>query len=99
MGGRTAGLNDRNGMARRYHWHSSDVKDFVSEPHTAIVGQSQGILMNLVDGNAKLAQSAMLELVQERPEKILSAAKHLRMPAHHEVREKDVDLKRLAALF
>ena len=93
------GLNDRNGMARRYHWHSSDVKDFVSEPHTAIVGQNQGILMNLVDGNAKLAQSAMLELVQERPEKILSAAKHLRMPAHHEVREKDVDLKRLGAVL
>ena len=55
--------------------------------------------MNLVDGNAKLAQSAMLELVQERPEKILSAAKHLRMPAHHEVREKDVDLKRLGAVL
>ena len=93
------GLNDRNGMARRYHWHSATVKDFVSEPHTAIVGQNQGLLMNLVDGNAKQAQSAMLNIVQEQPDKTLSAARHLRMPAHHDVREKDVDLKRLGAVL
>jgi hypothetical protein len=93
------GLNDRNGMARRYHWHSATVKDFVSEPHTAIVGQNQGLLMNLVDGNAKQAQSAMLNIVQEQPDKTLSAVRHLRMPAHHDVREKDVDLKRLGAVL
>ena len=28
------GLNDRSGMARRYHWHSASVRDFVAEPHT-----------------------------------------------------------------
>src|SRR6478672_10579217 len=74
------GLNDQNGMARRYHWHSATVRDFVSEPHTAIFGQNQGILMNLVDNAARPAQSAMLEIVQEKPEKILSVARHLRMP-------------------
>ena len=25
------GLNDRSGMARRYHWHSASVRDFVAE--------------------------------------------------------------------
>ena len=93
------GLNDRNGMARRYHWHSATVKDFVSEPHTAIVGQNQGILMNLVDSAARPAQSAMLEVVQDNPENVLNAARHLRMPVHHEVREKNVDLKRLGAVL
>ena len=93
------GLNDRNGMARRYHWHSATVKDFVSEPHTAIVGQNQGILMNLVDSAARPAQSAMLEIVQDKPENVLNAARHLRMPVHHEVREKNVDLKRLGAVL
>src|SRR5438874_7385658 len=39
------GLNDRTGMARRYHWHSASVRDFVSEPHTAIVGEPQGEIM------------------------------------------------------
>ena len=55
------GLNDRSSMARRYHWHSATVKDFVAEPHTGIVGENQGVIMNLVDGQAKAAQSALLE--------------------------------------
>jgi hypothetical protein len=119
------GLNDLTGMARRYHWHSATVKDFVNEPHTAIVGEHQGVIMNLVDANAKTAQDAMLEIARERPEKILREARslpinartdaldgtreahepaaifsrHLRMPAHHEVRPSNVDLKRLGAVL
>src|ERR671918_3123098 len=86
------GLNDANGMARRYHWHSASVRDFVNEPHTAIVGESQGTIMNLVDANAGRAQSALLEIANEHPDKTLSEARHQRMPAHHEVHAKDVDL-------
>src|SRR5690349_15510191 len=26
------GMNDRSAMARRYHWHSANVRDFVSDP-------------------------------------------------------------------
>src|SRR5881227_1085195 len=54
------GLNDATGMARRYHWHSATVSDFVAEPHTGIVGQHQGTIMNLVDAQARPAQTAML---------------------------------------
>ena len=93
------GLNDRNGMARRYHWHSPSVKDFVTEPHTGIVGENQGTIMNLVDTQAKPVQSALLEIAHERPEKTLQAARHLKLPSHHEVRAKDVDLKRLGAVL
>jgi uncharacterized protein len=93
------GLNDKNGMARRYHWHSASVQDFVQEPHSAIVGENQGTIMNLVDSEAKAAQNAMLELTQEKPEIAINAARYLRMPAHHEVREQNVDLKRLGAVL
>ena len=93
------GLNDRNGLARRYHWHSASVRDFVAEPHTAIFGENQGTIMNLVDAKADRAQTALLEIANERPEKTISAARHLRLPAHHEVRAKDVDLKRLGAVL
>src|SRR5215213_7311375 len=93
------GLNDRNGLARRYHWHSASVRDFVAEPHTAIFGENQGTIMNLVDAKAGPAQSAMLDITHEHPEKTLSEARHLRMPAHHDVREGDVDLKRLGAVL
>lgn len=30
------GMNDANGMARRYHWHSPTLSSFVEEPHTFI---------------------------------------------------------------
>jgi hypothetical protein len=93
------GLNDRSGMARRYHWHSAAVRDFVAEPHTGIVGEPQGMIMNLVDAEAKPAQAAMLEIARELPERTLSAARHLQMPAHHEVRAANVDLKRLGAVL
>jgi hypothetical protein len=93
------GLNDKNGMARRYHWHSASVRDFVQEPHSAIVGESQGTIMNLVDADAKPAQRAMLEITQENPDFALDAARYLRLPAHHEVRAQNVDLKRLAAVL
>lgn len=93
------GLNDRSGMARRYHWLSASVRDFVTEPHTAIVGENQGTIMNLVDAQAKPAQSALLEIAREKPETTLAAARHLRMPVHHDVRAKDIDLKRLGAVL
>src|SRR6185436_16888597 len=86
------GLNDQSGMARRYHWHSATVRDFVADPHTAIFGENQGEIMNLVDAKADRAQNALLEIANEHPEKTIIAALHLRLPAHHDVREKDVDL-------
>ena len=93
------GLNDASGMARRYHWHSPSVRDFVAEPHAAIVGEHQGTIMNLVDAHANRAQAALLEIANEHPAKTITAARHLRLPTHHEVRLKDVDLKRLGAVL
>jgi uncharacterized protein len=93
------GLNDRSSMARRYHWHSASVRDFVTEPHNAIVGEHQGTIMNLVDVQAKPAQTALLDIAQEKPEKTLQAARHLRMPSHHDVRSQTIDLKRLGAVL
>jgi len=93
------GLNDQNGLARRYHWHSASVRDFIAEPHTGIFGENQGTIMNLVDAKAGRAQTALLEMANEPPNKTLIAARHLRMPANHKVHAKDVDLKRLGAVL
>lgn len=93
------GMNDRSGMARRYHWHSASVRDFVTEPHTGIVGKNQGTIMNLVDVQSKPAQAALLNIAREKPERTLRAARRLCMPIHHEVRAANVDLKRLGAVL
>lgn len=96
------GLNENMGTARRYHWHSATVHSFIEEPHTGIVGDSQGVIMNLLDVAAKPAQGAMLELTRQHPDrtlKELSTLRHLTMPRHHEVRAEDIDLKRLGAVL
>jgi hypothetical protein len=93
------GMNAINAMARRYHWHSATIKDFVSEPHRGIVGDNLGTIMNLVDAQAKSAQNAVLETVRERPEVTLASVRKLVMPSHHDVRAADVDLKRLGAVL
>lgn len=93
------GMNDAKGTARRYHWHSTAVRDFTYEPHSAIVGEHQGTIMNLVDHRSKPAQDALLEIAKERPEITLREARHLSMPRHHEVRAANIDLKRLGAVL
>src|SRR5579875_1053365 len=93
------GLNDASGLARRYHWHSSSVRDFTSDPHTAIVGKPEGVILNLVDKRAQAAQSALLTIAADQPDKTLREARQLTMPSHHDVRPQNVDLKRLGAVL
>jgi len=98
------GMNEASRLARRYHWHSATVRDFTSEPHTAIVGEHAGTIMNLVDRDARPAQEALLAITREDPSRTLADAarvhaRHLTMPRHHDVRARDVDEKRLGAVL
>src|SRR6202044_3083264 len=92
------GLNDRAGLARRYHWHSATVRGFTCEPHAAIEGVHQGEIMNLVDAGAGAAQTALIEISHQAPQITLRDLS-LAMPARHDVRTEDVDLKRLGAVL
>ncbi len=93
------GMNEQTKLARRYHWHSPEVTDFVCEPHSAIVGENEGNILNLIDRRAKPAQKALLEISRESPERTLTEVQQLAMPRHHEVRAENVDLKRLGAVL
>lgn len=93
------GMNGAAGTARRYHWHSAAVRDFTSAPHTGIVGEHQGVILNLVDGQAEPARNALLAIAHQPPDATLREVRRLAMPAHHDVRAADVDLKRLGAVL
>jgi len=93
------GMNTGNRLARRYHWHSAAVQDFTCEPHTAIVGEHAGVIRNLVDQHARPAQDAMLAITRDNPDDTIAVARRLTMPAHHDVRPADVDVKRLGAVL
>jgi uncharacterized protein len=93
------GMNEATRLARRYHWHSAAVRDFTSDPHTAIVGTNAGTIQNLVDGRARPAQDALLAIVREDPSATLATVRRLEMPARHEVRAPDVQARRLGAVL
>lgn len=93
------GMNQDCCFARRYHWHSTTVRDFVSDPHAAIAGKPRGEILTLVDARATEARHALLKIAKDPVEASLTEARKLSMPAHHDVRAKDVDLKRLGAVL
>ena len=57
------GMNGARKQARRYHWLSQGLKSFVAEPHAAIEGQGQGVIVNLTDHRASASRRAQVELV------------------------------------
>jgi uncharacterized protein len=93
------GMNPASNLARRYHWHSATVRDCTCEPHSAIVGEHQGTILNLVDERAARAQRVLLDIAEQRLDVSLAQVRKLTMPAHHDVREADVDLQRLGAVL
>jgi hypothetical protein len=93
------GMNAETHLARRYHWHSAKVRDFTAEPHTAIVGKPQGMILNLIDRRAAPAQEALLTIATQPVDNSMAEIRKLTMPSHHDVRAGDVDLKRLGAVL
>src|SRR5215472_14886935 len=57
------GMNGKRRQARRYHWLSEGLKDFVNEPHSAIEGPGQGEIINLTHRRAASSRSAQLDLL------------------------------------
>ncbi|MEQ9297514.1 MAG: DUF763 domain-containing protein [Cyclobacteriaceae bacterium] len=93
------GMNSTTGYARRYHWHSEHLQSFIEEPHTMICGVNQGEILNLVAKDAKESQSGILKLAQESPDRMIREIKQIKLPRHHEVTLKDVDIKRLGSVL
>src|SRR6476620_4670037 len=93
------GMNEARRLARRYHWHSATVRDFIADPHAAIVGEHEGTIQNLVDARARPAQQALLTIARQDPSKTIADVRRLVMPAHHDVRRADVNERRLGAVL
>jgi hypothetical protein len=89
------GMNVARRQARRYHWIWDRAGAFVDEPHAAIEGRPAGEIVNLVDHRAAAARGQMTGLAQGGPAEAIGTLSRLRMPAHHDVRAEDIDLRRL----
>lgn len=108
------GMNTELKTARRYHWSSENLRSFIDEPHTGVTGENRGLILNLTAGDASSTRQRILDFTKESPDralkeikdvikhddnKILVQKRDIVMPAHHEVRAEDVNLKRLGAVL
>jgi hypothetical protein len=92
------GMNGARRQARRYHWiwDRAGAGGFVDQPHAAIEGRPVAeAIVNLTDRRAGGARGEMLGLGRGGPDGALEGLRRLRMPAHHDVRAEDIDLRRL----
>jgi len=91
------GMHTADKTARRYHWHSDNLSSFTEAPHTGIAGVNQGEILNLTAMEAAATKTAILQLTNEHPDKQIKEIQRVLLPAHHDVRAEDVNLKRLGA--
>lgn len=93
------GMNQAAGAARRYHWLSETVRDFVNEPHNAICAQrKEKKVVNLVAEESSEARVLCAELAAQKPEKTLKdfgRLSELNLTSRHFVTVDDIDPQRL----
>jgi len=62
------GMNNETSYARRYHWLSEDVENFVCEPHNAIVGDDkQDHVLDMTAKQSRMTQKVSVDLVNDNP--------------------------------
>ncbi|MCR4954081.1 MAG: DUF763 domain-containing protein [Treponema sp.] len=75
------GMNGAEKKARRYHWCSENLRSFVEEPHSGVVGDNRGKILNLTDVQARDARQSILEMSREEPERMLHEITQIGKPA------------------
>lgn len=88
------GMNSQTRYARRYHWFSDHVKDFVNQPHTAICCDQKGKPLNLVAEKSHHTRIASTALAKERPKKLLKTWNKivvLDLPQRHQIFATDLN--------
>lgn len=73
------GMNTRDRTARRYHWLSEHVKDFVDEPHDAIVAERRrDRVLDMTSKVSERSRRTSTDLVKDDPGKVKRDFKSLR---------------------
>jgi hypothetical protein len=76
------GMCPQDRTARRYHWLSENIENFVNEPHSAIVGEvKREIALNMTAKESEGCRKASVDIAKEPPRKIMRLIMSLR-PAY-----------------
>ncbi len=97
------GMNTTIRYARRYHWLSEGLKDFVCEPHSAVCCDQRGQwVLNTVAQESEEARQTMTEIAKEKPVALLTDLKKLQtleLPARHPVGIEDINPRHLSKIL
>ncbi len=76
------GMSSQDRTARRYHWLSKHVQNFVVEPHDAIVGDvKRPAALNMTAKESERCRKVSTDIVKEQPKKLMRLLHSIR-PAH-----------------
>ena len=66
------GMCTQDRTARRYHWLSENIQNFVVEPHNAIVGDARrDAVLNMTSKESEGCRKASVDIAKEKPEKTM----------------------------
>lgn len=86
------GMNPAARAARRYHWSSARLRSFVENPHSGVVGENRGEILNLTDLGAAPTRSSILSLSRENPDRVLHEISQMVNPSTSIVVPEQFDL-------
>ena len=92
------GMNENQKTARRYHWFSETVSNFVVEPHTAICCDKRGTTLNMVALESNNTRQVCTGISKDNPEKTIKEIKkiqELELTERHAVILSDIDPKKI----
>ena len=97
------GMNETNHYARRYHWLSDTVTNFVNEPHAAILSETRGQALNLVANESNTARDTITKIAtDQKPEISITNLKHLKtleLPRRHQIELSDLHPDSIAKIL
>ncbi|MBX5328884.1 MAG: DUF763 domain-containing protein [Candidatus Bathyarchaeota archaeon] len=82
------GMCPQDRTARRYHWLSDSVKDFVVEPHTAIVGDARReVALDMTAKESEGCRKASVDIACEPPKKLMHLIMSVRPESQKSLQE------------
>ena len=84
------GMKTESQTARRYHWLSSNVNDFIEEPHSGIISDIKLKPLNLVAKESRENKEISTELVKEEPKTFLKDMKLISEKSNVLIRQKRI---------
>ncbi|MHA1798500.1 MAG: DUF763 domain-containing protein, partial [Candidatus Helarchaeota archaeon] len=95
-------MNKQNSMSRRYHWISTDLKDFLNDPPEKIIGKKKSKVLNLTSSESRENRKVTVDLINDGPERIKRMFEHLTSYSKNSIInffEKDHKQKRKKILY